>query len=152
MMFRDIKIFLTACCNACHPSQSHHFLNFLLFWWLSTCSLCDWNTCTKVTLHPKYCQDRLIQPPLFFLIGKEAEKRRRRNKQKKDPAKSQGPCVWRNMVGNLQWNFSLHKLRTWPIHTGLRSQTSSTIITNYLKSPGNSNPVQIQFKGTASLQ
>ena len=37
----------------------------------------------------------------------------------------------------------LYKLCTWQIHTGLRSQTSSAIITNYWRSPGYTRRVRI---------
>ena len=37
----------------------------------------------------------------------------------------------------------LYKLRTWQTGTVLRSQTTSTIITNYWRSPGNTSPVRI---------
>ena len=40
--------------------------------------------------------------------------------------------VWRYMVSNLQWN---RQLRTWQIHTGLQSQTSSAITANHSRSP-----------------
>lgn len=37
--------------------------------------------------------------------------------------------------------FSLYKLQTRQIHTGLRSQTTSAVITNYWRSSGNFSPV-----------
>jgi len=42
--------------------------------------------------------------------------------------------------------FLLYRLQTWPIRTGLRSQTTSAIITNDWRSPGNTDPVRIGLK------
>ncbi len=48
--------------------------------------------------------------------------------------------------------FLLYKLQTWPIRMGLRSQTTSAIITNDWRSPGNTNPVRIGLKTAKELK
>lgn len=47
--------------------------------------------------------------------------------------------------------FVIYKLETWVIHTGLETQISSTIITNYLRSPVETNLEQISFIGAQKL-
>ncbi len=70
------KTFLTSCCNACHPSQSHHFPTFHSFYGfhlalsVNGVHVRSW-PCTKKTFQGSIHRS--------FLTGTEAEKRRRRN-------------------------------------------------------------------------
>lgn len=49
--------------------------------------------------------------------------------------------IWKK----LSVKFLLYKFWTWPVHTGVNSQTSPTIVTNFRRSPRNTSPVQIEL-------
>ena len=113
-----------------------------------------------LNLHPKCCYKRsfIIPNAASIILNREKGRKKVENttnlkKNKKRPQITEMPigrglilshdlCVWWNMVGHLRC-VSLYKLRTWQICTGLRSQTTSTIITNYWRFPGHTSPVRI---------
>ena len=138
-------MFLTACCHECNPSN--HLSRF-----------------HSSEEPPEFAPKMLSE--LSFIIPKAASiilhrekgrkkvwktpKNLKKNKKRPQitempirmgPILSHGLCVWWNMIGHLRC-VTLYKLRTWQICTGLRSQTTSAIITNYWRSPGYTSPVR----------
>ncbi len=135
-MLRDRKMFLTTYCNACHPSQSHHFSSFCSFDGFQLARSANgihipsW-PCTQNTV-------KTFQGSLHcsFWLGKRQRKGAEEEKNLKNTVLQNhrnvdlhrtyiitGPTCLAKCGGGI------FNLRTWPIHTGLRSQLSAAIIT-----------------------
>ena len=139
-------MFLTACCHAFNPPN--HLSRF--------CSSDEPpEFAPKMLSKPSF----IIPHPASIILDwekgrKRQEKTKNLKKNKKQPQITEIPirtglilsndlCVWRNMVGNLWWNFYFTNYGTWQIRTGLRPQMTSAIITNYWRSPHYTSPVRI---------
>ena len=155
----NIKNILTACCYTCHPSPSNH--SFCLRtcggFHLSLSANCIWCIATwpsiqntvktlQRTLHSSRKMDKKAQKKEIGTL----------KKQKSPPNPGQirdadshgtniitGPPFSAKYGRSFAGELLLYKLQTWPIRTGLRSQTTSAIITNDWRSPGNTYPVRI---------
>ena len=106
-------MFLTACCHACNPSN--HLSGFR-------------------------SSDK---PPEASTILDQGKGRKKVCKTQKTLTRTKNDPKSQRCQHRFAVKFLLYKLRTYQIRTGLRSQMTSAIITNYCRSLGYTSPVRI---------
>lgn len=126
-------MFLGACCNARHTSQSHHFSSFLPF---DGFQLADWYACKKLTPpHPPRIRSRPSKGASIVSFNQERHGEKTRRKPKNNTILSKHRYV--DLLGTIiagppclakcgrQFAVKLFHLtnQTWPLRTGLTSQT-----------------------------
>ena len=123
-LLKDGKMFLTACCHACNPF--YHLLRFRSF---------D----EPPEFAPKMLSKLLFIIPNAASIILDLEKGSGKHKK---------PLCLSKYGRQFTVEFLLYKLWTWQICMGLRSQTTSAIMTNYWRSSGYTSPVRIGLLST----
>ena len=151
------NMFLTACCHACHPSN--HLWRFCSSDGFELALSANGSPCCVRRWASWICTQNAVKTFIYNFQrslhncwpGKGRKWRGKHNKTTPNhrDADSHGtniitwPLCLVKYGRSFAVEFLLYKLRTWQIRTGLRSQTTSAIITNHMRSPGNTSPVRI---------